>query len=605
MPDVLQLNDQGTVDDDTGVLHVSFTLNTSEIITRPNGLQLLAEERFVVAIGVDDEHPPTVYVTHFRFLGQPHVLSGYQFCLYLDPSREWDPEYGMNGRPNGVLNRLWRWLNKAAEGGFNASEALYHAVGGLPHISRKGVAVKPIVVRSLPEPHGRVANGWLRHRSDWCLQLEASPPTNGNAGHIPIFFPEHDFPFGAGRDYLIELTTRIDLQHQDGPISLHHLPIADAALSSHKHCGHRACMPTPPRVEARPRKPSTSPALAMLTALAASAARKPAGSPQILLIAVPHPQGGHRHLIAAYFEPALADHLRRLVQTRTSPVISFDHAALDHATPLDWCYLSDERPEVTKRRDIGRPVNAYQGKTVVILGLGGLGAWAAEYVVRAGVSRIIVCDNGLITGGLLVRQNYTDQDVGAPKADRLADRLIALSSEVQVESRHQLTDAQLRNLATEAHVIIDATINRVIARRLNAIAEDPKRTAIIAQIATDARTGTLGLAMIHGLGNTDGVLATDRRTGAVVTGDPVLEPYHVFWRDPDPTDEFVPTRGCSIPTFHGSAADLAGVSASLVTLIAPHLNDGTSGTYLIALPHSGTTPAYKYLNPLKVAVEAT
>jgi hypothetical protein len=602
---VLRLDDDGTVDDDTGALHVSFTLNPSEITTRPKGLQLQAAEPFVVAIGVDDEHPPTVYVTHFRFLGRPHVLSGYQLCLYLDPSREWDPEYGMNGGPNGVLNRLWRWLNKAAEGTFDASDALYHAVGGLPHISRKGLGIKPIVVRRLPEPRGRVANGWLRHRSDWCLQLEASPPTNGNAGHVPIFFPEHDLPFGAGRDYLIELTTRIDLKHH-GPIRLYHLPIADAAcVSNREGCGDRAGMPTPRWVEARPRQPSTSPALAMLTALAASAARKPEGDPQILLIAVPHPQGGPRHLIAVYFEPALADHLRRLVRTRTSPVISFDHAALDHATPLNWCYVSDERPEVTRRRDIERPVNAYQGKTVVILGVGGLGSWAAEYVVRAGASRVIVCDNGLVTGGLLVRQNYTDQDVGAPKADRLASRLIALFGDVQIESRHQLTDAELGNLSREAHVIVDATISRVVARRLNTIARDPKRTAIIAQIATDARSGTLGLAMIHGIGNTDGVLATDRRTGAVVTGDPVLEPYHVFWNDPDPADEFVPTRGCSIPTFHGSAADLAGVSASLVTLIAPHLNDGTGGTYLIALPQSGTTPAYKYLDPLKAAADAT
>lgn len=66
-------------------------------------------------------------------------------------------------------------------------------------------------------------------------------------------------------------------------------------------------------------------------------------------------------------------------------------------------------------------------------------------------------------------------------------------------------------------------------------------------------------------------------------------------RAPEPGDEFVPTRGCSLPTFHGSAADLAAVAATLTNLVAPHLNDKADGTHLFALPHSGVTPPYRYL----------
>lgn len=118
---------------------------------------------------------------------------------------------------------------------------------------------------------------------------------------------------------------------------------------------------------------------------------------------------------------------------------------------------------------------------------------------------------------------------------------------------------------------------------------------MIAQVATDARTGWLGIAMVYGPEQPASILDTDANTGHVVEAESSLEPYQVFWKDPEPGDEFVPTRGCSLPTSHGSAADLAAVAASFTNLIAPHLADHASGTHLFALPHSGVTPPYRYL----------
>jgi len=144
-------------------------------------------------------------------------------------------------------------------------------------------------------------------------------------------------------------------------------------------------------------------------------------------------------------------------------------------------------------------------------------------------------------------------------------------------------------------LIVDATINRVVTRRLETITNRTGRSAVIAQVATDARTGCLGIAMVYGPEQPASILDADANTGRVVEAEPSLEPYRAFWKDPGPGDEFVPTRGCSLPTFHGSAADLAAVAASLTNLIAPHLDDLASGTHLFALPHSGVTPSYRYL----------
>lgn len=83
-----------------------------------------------------------------------------------------------------------------------------------------------------------------------------------------------------------------------------------------------------------------------------------------------------------------------------------------------------------------------------------------------------------------------------------------------------------------------------------------------------------------------------------VVADGGLEPYHPLWEDAAEGDELIPTRGCSVPTFHGSAADLAAVAATLVNMIGLHLQQAgapVSGTHLIALPHAPAGPRHQFL----------
>lgn len=242
-----------------------------------------------------------------------------------------------------------------------------------------------------------------------------------------------------------------------------------------------------------------------------------------------------------------------------------------------------------------RCARAYQGARVFVWGIGGLGSWIAEFIARAGVSSLTICDTGIVTGGLLVRQNYIDSDIGGSKADRLEERLRAIAPGAHIASARVVDDAALQSVVRSADLIVDATINRVVARRLDAVACDSSRRAVIAQVATDAGSSNLGLAMVHGPASSRTISGTDAEVGSKVERTAALEAYRVFWKDPAPNDEFVPTRGCSVPTFHGSAADLAAVAASLTNLIAPHLIDGASGTHLMALPQSGVTPAHWYV----------
>jgi hypothetical protein len=76
----------------------------------------------------------------------------------------------------------------------------------------------------------------------------------------------------------------------------------------------------------------------VLTVLGASAIRKADGSPQRLVIAVPHPTGGPPHLLAANIPAVGSDHLRALMRTNKnrSPIIDIDRTELNPDTPLQW-----------------------------------------------------------------------------------------------------------------------------------------------------------------------------------------------------------------------------------------------------------------------------
>lgn len=366
-----------------------ISLSTSSIPQLPGGLKLRDVEEFVLRIHSSIFLPPAIEVDHRRFLGTPHVLQGRQLCIYLDPSREWHPAAGMAG----FLDRLWDWLNDAAGAGFDPSTAMFHAVGGVLHRS----ASAPTIVVRETGPVKRCQTARLVVRSDHRLDLTYSAGEDGL--RVPVFRLDSDLPFGA------DITLASMLSLIDDP----YLDQSDGRA---------------PRVD-----PQSS---ALVTALAASALRNPDDSDQYFVLAVPHPNGGMPHLLGGQLPTVVANRLRTIAR-RFGTRVTVDPTTVDTDIPIEWCRMSDERPEVSTRRDDGRPVNGLQNKNIHIWGCGGLGSWIAEFAARAGASTITLCDPGTISGGLLVRQNYTENDVGRSKALALADRLRCIRDELAVE----------------------------------------------------------------------------------------------------------------------------------------------------------------------------
>ncbi|MBN7363673.1 thiamine biosynthesis protein ThiF, partial [Mycobacteroides abscessus subsp. abscessus] len=124
-PNEIQVRGRPTLDA-SGEASLRISLRTAAIPHHPGGLQLQETEEFILQLRPSSYSLPAIDVDHTRFLGYPHVLAGQRLCIYLDPSREWQPTLGVAG----LLTRLWDWLVDAAAGNFHAATAMYHAVGG-------------------------------------------------------------------------------------------------------------------------------------------------------------------------------------------------------------------------------------------------------------------------------------------------------------------------------------------------------------------------------------------------------------------------------------------------------------------------------------------
>jgi molybdopterin-synthase adenylyltransferase len=107
---------------------------------------------------------------------------------------------------------------------------------------------------------------------------------------------------------------------------------------------------------------------------------------------------------------------------------------------------------------------------VLLVGLGGLGCPAAQYLAAAGVGTLVLNDFDRVDASNLARQVlYTPADTGRLKVAVAAERLAALNPEVRIEVLDQrLSDAELVSAAAVCDLVIDGSDNLATRLAVNA-----------------------------------------------------------------------------------------------------------------------------------------
>lgn len=520
-------------------LVVLVSLRIGPIARREGGLELREREAFGLLIPPDFPFTrPVLMVAHERFAGFPHVIWANTLCLYQS-QLEWNPASGLYG----FFERLNLWLGKAA---LNEMDPVEGPLEPPHHVT--DFSQVPFVVRA----NAPVAPGqrWLglavlekranrMELVEWRDTMENWPGDRGMAlavvlpAALPMEFPK------KGEEIFAHLAK----QGFDRAQVLRYLALAS-----------------------------------LLT---------PEGDPSYLIIGLPMRRaadGAPRLHIAVWsIKAAVAKSLRNVVGYDSDPAhirtlreeLADALLGIFSTTEISWCRVMEDRPEIIVRRDAASPLAWFHGKRVLVLGCGALGSWAAEMAARAGAAGLDLVDNGIVKPGLLARQNFVADDIGANKASTLATRLRLLTAPgvtvnaFEVEAHGFATENTGRFAGYD--VVLDCTASHITQMKLERDwAAFAGRTPAVVSMVTDAKS-QLGLCVVLPRNTSSGpwdayVRLKHRLCGA--GGRP--EVLAAFYDPAAVKSLFQPEPGCSDPTFTGSTADVSGIAAGAVNLACLH-----------------------------------
>lgn len=533
---------------DGDYLSIEVSLSTSHIKTT-EGIQLRARERFFVCLARDFPlSHPCVLVDHDRFAGLPHVQKRKQICLYRSVATEWNPSAGIYR----VIERIEQWLTRAASG------TLVPTVGPVhPPIAYRSRKAKDALIIREQAP---VANG-----APWIGLTRLSEKANDRVDLVGWVEAEN--------------TNQIELAEFAGAAVL--LSTAMPFEYPGSFGGLLDCLET---------SGITSEQLFEVISLAASFNK--GNAPTYVIIGTPMRRSATemvQHLEAWFIDQGTTFALNRDLKderTERSKLVT-----MLREKSLSWCSVIDARPEVSIRRDSGSPMNWFIGKSICVLGAGSVGATVSECIARAGASKLVVFDHGLVTPGLLVRQPYSKADEGAAKCHMLKTRLERCCPGLKVEAYAEdilRADLEYKNRLKDCALVVDTTGNNAILAKL----EIDKRAGKLSTLpmvslglSHDASAGMLVLARATYSG---GLLDASRKTKLALANsvgrESVLE---IFWPESDADRLFEPEPGCSEPTYRGSYADVLSLTGSMAKMLAIDLSrdkEAFASSHLIFQP---------------------
>ena len=84
-----------------------------------------------------------------------------------------------------------------------------------------------------------------------------------------------------------------------------------------------------------------------------------------------------------------------------------------------------------------------QSKRVILFGIGGVGSWCAEALIRTGLKHLTIVDDDTVQVSNLNRQlPATQATIGMPKVEALKERLLAINPEAEIIARQERVNSE-------------------------------------------------------------------------------------------------------------------------------------------------------------------
>ena len=138
---------------------------------------------------------------------------------------------------------------------------------------------------------------------------------------------------------------------------------------------------------------------------------------------------------------------------------------------------------------------------VGVCGLGGLGGFIVESLVRIGVGHLVLVDGDVFEENNLNRQNFCfEADLGRPKTEVTAERAAAINSSLLIEAHHRFVGSDdIPEVFEQADLAVDAL------------------DTVSSRLALEEGCARLGIPMVHGA-----IAGDSGQVMTILPGDPGL-----------------------------------------------------------------------------------
>ncbi|MDZ7759142.1 MAG: ThiF family adenylyltransferase [Desulfovermiculus sp.] len=522
--------------EDYNHLRIWFSIRVGPIPHKSGGLRFRDRERFLACVPPSFPFArPLILVSHIRFAGFPHVQWSRSLCLY-QASVEWNASDGIFG----LIDRLWKWILNASINNLDPEDGPLHPPAIYTQVSD---STRIVMCADAPCPVGEFWAGFgVSEQARACLKIEQWISVEEGLsldGAITTFVLPKALPWEfptTGKGLLAEIE---------------------------KQGGDREWF---------------------LAVLSLAASKQEEGRPVLVLVGTPMRRtalGGQGIHFAAWRIPDdTVGHLRTSLPQKTDTgeiqVIKSKIASLTlkifEEAKIEWCQVLEDRKEIVVRRDQGSSAGAaWQGKRVMVLGCGALGSIVSEMVCRSDCQTLVLVDYERVTPGVLVRQNFIEEDIGLRKVDALKERLLRIRPGLLVETLPKDAIGVLRDGLSDLYpdILLDTTasnmFHQMLEREWKSIDTSGYEYCAF-EIDSNAQA-CIGINIPAGSVTGPWSAFRDLKLDLCREFGP-KGLYSRFQRGTDSARPFQPEPGCSEPTFVGSASDMALLASTALNTSA-------------------------------------
>jgi proteasome lid subunit RPN8/RPN11 len=196
---------------------------------------------------------------------------------------------------------------------------------------------------------------------------------------------------------------------------------------------------------------------------------------------------------------------RRAFGPRGGPALTSDPA---RAALAGWAMrLTGEDPDAAAAslgaalhaRSAGIVSPSLQARSVLVAGLGSVGSYVAEQLARSGVGGLALLDPDAVEAANLSRTAYAAEDVGRPKPEALARRLLSVAPAVRLALHPIAVDglapAELDALVRASDLVVAVTDDPAAQRALDRFAYARRRAALFVGLYAGAQGGEVILTV--------------------------------------------------------------------------------------------------------------